>query len=544
MPTCLGLYIEENIIKYAKVTKDDNNIKIDSFGIKFFDKITDAIHQVIEETYSYKTPIAVNISNETYNYFQVFSLLNKKDMQNVISTEFEALCDEKTVNKDAFETRYVLVNNMTDKEKVKAIHVAANKSDIAKKAQQLEGYHLSTLAPIGTSIGNLLDYDINQNVMIVNIEDKTTVTTIIDKKIQNIDIIEEGTKQILENINMKENSYLKAYEICKNTTIYTSEGKDLQYEENEYLEQIMPTLYNIVGTVRNITEENLTKIEKIYITGTASVINNIDIYFQEYLKDIKCEILRPYFIQNVQTKINIKDYIEVNSAIAIALQGLGDGLKGMNFRKESFIDKLPTWLTADIGGGKKLKKPSEGNEKKKIDFNFDFKSELTASERNLVRLLSGVLLFIIIYCGVSMYVNNRINKKTNEIEIATKEVNEQISKVNNDLDKIKTNTSKYISMTQKLEDLNNKISERNRTKKAIPNLLNEIMYSIPKGVQITSIENTTGSHIVIQAQSERYEELGYFKGNLKAAGILTNVVSDSGQKQNDVVKVTIEGDLP
>lgn len=548
MPTCLGLYIEDNIIKYAKVSNDNNTTKIDSFGIKFFDKINDAIHQVIEETYSYKTPIAVNVSNENYNYFQIFSLLNKKDMQNVISTEFEALCDEKSINKDAFETRYVLVNDLNDKEKVKAIHVSANKADIAKKTQQLEGYHLSTIAPVGTSIGNLLDYEMNQNVMIVNIEDRTTVTTIIDKKIQSVQQIEEGTKAILENINARENSFSKAYEICKNTTIYTSEGKDLQYEENEYLEEIMPTLYTIVGAVRNIAEENLTKIEKVYITGTASVINNIDIYFQEYLKDIKCEVLKPYFIQNVQAKVNIRDYIEVNSAIALALQGLGEGLKGMNFRRESFKDRLPEWLTADVGGGKKLKKPSEANDKKKFNFNFDFdfdfKAELTANEKNLIRIVTGILLFIIIYCGFSMYLGNKINKKGEEITVATQEVNTQITNVNNDLSKIKTNTSKYISMREKLEDLNNKITQRNKTKKAIPNLLNEIMYIIPKGVQITSIENTTGTHIVISAQSERYEELGYFKGNLKAQGILINVVSDSGQKQENVVKVTIEGDLP
>ena len=137
MSTCLGLYIENNIIKYAKVSKDNDNIKIDSFGIKFFDKIDDAISQVVEETFSYKTPISINLSNESYNYFYLFSLLNKKDMQNVINTEFESICYDKGVNKDAFETRYVLVSDLEDKEKVKAIHVSASKADLAKKSQEL-----------------------------------------------------------------------------------------------------------------------------------------------------------------------------------------------------------------------------------------------------------------------------------------------------------------------------------------------------------------------------------------------------------------------
>ena len=53
MAQCLGLYVEENIIKYAKVSKDHDNIKIESFGIKFYENLTNAINQIIEETYSY-----------------------------------------------------------------------------------------------------------------------------------------------------------------------------------------------------------------------------------------------------------------------------------------------------------------------------------------------------------------------------------------------------------------------------------------------------------------------------------------------------------
>ena len=50
--------------------------------------------------------------------------------------------------------------------------------------------------------------------------------------------------------------------------------------------------------------------------------------------------------------------------------------------------------------------------------------------------------------------------------------------------------------------------------------------------------------MVITAQSLDYQQIGYFKGVLKVEGILTNVVSDNGLKQDGLVKVTIEGDLP
>ena len=35
MPSCLGLYVETNLIKYAKVTKDKDLIKVEAFGVKF-----------------------------------------------------------------------------------------------------------------------------------------------------------------------------------------------------------------------------------------------------------------------------------------------------------------------------------------------------------------------------------------------------------------------------------------------------------------------------------------------------------------------------
>ena len=52
MSSCLGLYIEEHLIKYAKVSKERDRIKVESFGIKFYDKIGDAILQVEEYTHT------------------------------------------------------------------------------------------------------------------------------------------------------------------------------------------------------------------------------------------------------------------------------------------------------------------------------------------------------------------------------------------------------------------------------------------------------------------------------------------------------------
>lgn len=539
MPSCLGIYIEEHLIKYAKVSKEHENIKVEAFGIKFYDKIDDAISQVIEETYSQKTPISVNMSEEMYNYFDMFALLTKTDLQKAIKTEFESYCSEKGYNPNVFERRYAVVDNQLDKEKIKVIHIADNKIELNKRIQEIDGYKLTNISPISMSIPNLINIEPNENFIIVNMEDKTTITTIIDSKIYHVDVLDEGSTDILSKINSKENSYSKSYEICKNTTIYTSEGKELQDEQTNYLEDIMPTLYTIVSNTQKIINSTTEKINKVYITGTAALVNNVDLYFQEYLTESNCEILKPYFINNTKD-ISIKDYIEVNSAISIALMGLGTGIAGMNFKKQSFADKIPAWLKVEVNPGKTKK------EQKNLGgfLTWDLGQKLDKTEKGLLRIATGLLLLVVIYSGFASLLNSQIGKKQQEAESYIENTNKQIQLANADNEKIKTKTNEYTTMINELEQANEKIADRNKTRNAIPNLLNQIMSIIPENVQLTSIENTSGTHVVINAQSNKYEQLGYLKAKIKADVILTNVISTAGQKDNNIVTVKIEGDLP
>lgn len=539
MSSCLGLYIEEHLIKYAKVSKEHENIKVESFGIKFYDKIDEAIPQVIEETYSQKTPISINLSEEMYSYFEMFALLKKSDLQKAIKTEFESFCTDKGYNPNVFETRYAVVDNQLDKEKIKIIHIAENKIELNKRIQQIEGYKLANISPISMSIPNLIHVNKNENCMIVNIENKTTVTTILNNKIFNIDVFDEGSTDILNKINLKENSYSKSYEICKNTTIYTSEGKELQDEETSYLEDIMPTLYEAVGKIKKMINSSTDRIDKVYITGTGALINNIDLYFQEYLTETTCEILKPSFVK--QTKdISMKDYIEVNSAISIALMGLGEGISGMNFKKQTLADQIPDWLKIEVNPDKTKK------EQKNLGgfFTWDLNQKLDKTEKSLLRTAVGLLLLVIIYSGFASLLNSQMSKKEEEAQASITETNNQISLANQDNQKIQSKTNEYTTLIKNLEEANDKLADRNKTRNAIPNLLNQIMSIIPENVQLTSIENTSNTHIVINAQSNKYEQLGYLKAKIKADVILTNVISTAGQKDNNVVTVKIEGDLP
>lgn len=539
MSTCLGLYIEENLIKYAKVSKDHDQVKVESFGVKFYENIDQTIKQIVEETYSYKTPISINLSEEMYNYFQVFALLNKKDLPKAINTEFESYCTDKNYNPNVFETRYAITPNTQDKDKLKVIHVSENKIELNKILQKFASYKLQNVMPVSMSIPSVTEFDKKENALIVNIEENTTITTIIDQNIYNITKIDVGSKEILDKINIKENSYQKAYEICKETTIYTSEGKELTDTEANYLEDIMPTLYEIVGQIRKVMNESLDKIDKVYITGTGALINNVDLYFEEYLEDVRCEILKPNFIK-LSPDLNIKDYVEVNSAISLALCGLGQGISGMNFKRNSLMDKLPELLTIEVG----TKKSQVGRKNPPKMLTVDFGEPLDRIEKNMLRSLSGLVLILVVYCGFSILIKNQIEVKNKEADESIKSTTAQISLVNQDIQSLQNKTNEYTNKINNLNQLNQEIEENNKTKKAIPNLLNRLMYVMPSEVQLTSIQNSTSTHIVIQAQSTSYAQLGYLTASIKTNGILQNVISTSGQKENNLVTIKIEGDLP
>ena len=405
--------------------------------------------------------------------------------------------------------------------------------------------------PVSTSVFNLVDLGPkDENVLIVNIEGDTKVTTIIGGEIYHVDIIPEGMNEILNSINAVENDMKRSYECCRNTTIYTQDMQDLQVSDNEHLEDIMPTLYKLVTEIKKLSEATIGQISKIYITGMGTAINNIDLYFQEYIPNAKCELLKPFFLENsAMSKLPIKEYMEVNSATALALDGLGYGEKDLNFK-----GKASSGVTTQIDG--------------KMIMNFlkgliDPKKEMNAVDKTVLRLTICLAVVVIGYGLASNSIIKQINQKSKQIDAETKVVDAQILTVNSQISSINSGRSAYDQMYSTLdaiknppEPTDNKDSSYDYTdslsttqevtipKNAIPNLLNRIVYIIPEQVRVTSIKNTENKHIVIEAQASKYEQLGYFRAALSTSGYLDNVKSTSGTKSGGTVVITIEGDLP
>lgn len=543
MPSCLGIYIQNNLIKYAKISKERENTKVEAYGVKFYETdIEKVIEQIVQETYSYQVPISVNINNENYTYANIFNLLKAQDLEKAINTEFEFFCNNNNKNKNTIEFRKIKVPNFEDRDKKRVIYTYVDQSRVVETIQLFDKYKIHNIYPLATIIQNTNKIATQGNSVIINLEEKTEITTIQNGEIYKVDRLEKGMNEILKPIAERENSLKKAYDICKNTTVYTKSGQNLKIDGNEYLDEIITTIFEIIEQVKETINNNNVTIDNIYITGMGVVINNIDLLFQENFIDKKCEILIPYFVEKTNVKINIKDYIEVNSAISLALQGLNNKEQDVNFNtKGNSLKKLWEVLNSDVkkGGGIKLKSNKPKPTLKEIA-----KSEPDLTDKILLRGVTGLALLIILYIASTQILSNKINEKIELAQTAITQSNEEIATIENYTSTINARTSKYQKIVQTINESNDEISNSYASKNAIPNLLNRIMYNIPKGVQLLSIQNPSGKTIKIEARAAEYDQLGYFKAVLEEENILTNIQSTKGTNQNGIINITITGNLP
>ena len=553
MQYCLGISIDDKFIKYAKVQKEDNTFKVESYGINSYNNmdLNKRIAQIIQETDSSKIPISTDIQNEKYYFFNFFGVKNKTYAKEAIQTEFESFCTDNHINKNTVDGRYIYTKNIDMLDQNKAIYIYANKGELDERLNLFKGAKVVSATPDAIAIPNIVNIEPNKNIMIVDISDNTKITTLINKNIYNVDILSEGLKEAFDTINLKENSTLKTYEVLKNTTIYTMDMDTTSNKKNdEYLQHIVPELYKVAQEVLNITK-NYKKIDQIYLTGYATVINNIELYFQEYFKNSKVEILKPFFIEK-NDRVNVKDYIEVNQAIALALQGMGYGARTINFSTDKKADEIKSMLSmnmTDIINSFKVQKADNGKEKKKLKLNVDLgflKNKSKNLDTSMTNAFISLLLITILYCAGSIWVSKQILSETDKVKDDVSYTQEQIAKATNDDSKINTKTNDYKRYKSNLENTSNVIETKRSRKNQITILLNKIVYTIPKEVQLTEIKNEEKGgkqHIYISAQSKKYEQLAYFKAKLKNANILDNVTSNEGTNSGDIVTTIIEGDL-
>jgi Tfp pilus assembly protein PilN len=137
-----------------------------------------------------------------------------------------------------------------------------------------------------------------------------------------------------------------------------------------------------------------------------------------------------------------------------------------------------------------------------------------------------------------------MDKKTKDIEELKSDTNNKISVIQNNKMIVDARAREYETLLARIKEANDEWTESMSRRNAIPNLLSRIMYAIPKEVQITSIRNTVGKTVQIEAQSERYQFLGFFIAKLKNDALLINIMSTEGTRVDGVIRITITGELP
>ena len=579
MPNCLGVYAEKNLIKYAKVSRDkaSTHFEVLAYGVKFYENLEETVKSVINETNSTADELCMNISRENYVEFNVFNKLKPKEIKELLTTEFSSYCNEKGVPASVWEMRYSLVRNTNNPDSYKAICVTADKAELSNLWQMFETERLTSLSAMPFTIMNVLkDKGLGEQSAIVNIEDETTVTVITKGEVAKVVSIPIGMEEILSSLADRFNSYSKAYEACKGVTITFDDTYNFSDDQKQVMEILLPSMYDLRERVKKAISEYGAEIRKVYLTGTGVVINNLDLYFGEVFDAQTCEILKPFFINRDAN--NAKDIIEVNSAVALAMNGLGLNDKALDFcaGSQTFLGgdvikkkwkKLISQETLDkvkekLLSIKKVQKNPKVEQGEALKPNVEFDENVGSGEiinaepeteyvsvgldsfdKWLIRVAVSLGLAFFTYSGLSYYTNNIIEAKTNEAVKNIQTTKNQILNVESDIDFVETQAMEYKSKTDKLAKILETIKMTAEHSFSVPNFMSQLMFIIPEDVRVTSVTITTDNQVTIEASSGKYAQLGYFVSRLKLEKALNNVDMEVLSMDSDI-KIKINGELP
>ena len=483
MKESLGLNISNNFIRYAKIQNDGNKIKVKALGVKIYDRNPKAvINQIIQETKSEKAIINTNTINEEYYYSRIYT--NKKIDKQDIDFEFSEYCIKNNICNNEIIGRYIFEKNNNQRKAIYIYNYANNLYNVYKRFENPS--IIDKITPIATSLPNLVTNKIDKNIVIINLEEVVTLTTLINGNIDGVAKLEHDMYEIFQKLVHQERSFVKLYETIKNTTIYTDANQNKDKKNDERLKLIIPLLYKISEFLQRVINK-FGKIDEIYLTGFGANIKNIDIYFKRLFPKTEIKILMPYFIQNN----NSKKFIEYNAAISLAIEGLTNE-DSLNFRDAKFENKIIL-----------IKNP---NKKSNV----------------IIDCLTIISIFII-YISGNYLLNYQIKSKQKKIDSISNYATTQIEKAKEDKQKIESIITEYATAKSNtpIEDKKTKVNS----------LLNQIYYTIPKNVklvEIKSIEGTDGednktAKFTLIIQSDDKASIEKFKKDLENSNVLKNI---------------------
>ncbi|MDD3303729.1 MAG: PilN domain-containing protein [Clostridia bacterium] len=549
MANCLGIYLCDNIVKYAKLSGDGKETKLESYGVRFVrDNPKETLCNIIEETNSQTTPIVLNPQNSKFLNYQMFDQVqsNKTISNDIARMEFEAWCERNAKSPD----KYVYVHRVADlknsENKYNSVLNFVEKSEIDKYSQ-IETYSVDNIYPSELLMNRIVP-DNDDKYILVNLDDLLSIFVVIDGKVADIRFYEFGMRQLLADFSTKLGTYQKAYEACKQLNVY-SEGENNNNKELESIAE--PILQDVLKSVLVMVNKYKADINKVILTGTGIVFTNIDILFREYL-GLKTEILKPDFIKMNDNIKNIAEVLETTQAIAIAYENLSQQKVGVGYLTP--INKIKKGFNSLFAkkpkepNAPKVKKVAKGDkgpkESKFKNLNIDIQEETATPIAVCVSIATCVVL--VAYILFSSLYTSTVNKTLRTIDNSKTQIAGLKAQVSSDIQYVNMNMKKYKEINDNVSDIVQQI-ENNQIGKFttynVASFLQNIIRVIPKNVQLKTISSDDNKKIKITAQSDSYADLGYFVAELKLSSTLKNVQINKITNGETTV-IEIGGDLP
>lgn len=544
MSSCLGIYINDDVIKYAKLSCEKNNIQLEQYGTRFvkLDKLN-LIQTIIKETNSENSKIAITPEISEYINLEAFDQGQLKGhFSDIVKMEYEAWCERTGKSPQRYKYIYKVadVKNKNNKRDIELNVV--EKELIDKYTNRFP--NISSIYPASLLIQRLAPSE-EQNYILVDLSDSLTIIVVINGQIVEIQNFNIGMKQILKDFSGKLGSYQKAYEACKQINVF-SEGIDNNNKELELL--LEPILQDILKNIQSYVSQYRLDLTKVILTGNGIIFTNIDILFTEFL-DMKCEILRPSFIEDTRNVRNTADMLESIEAMALAYDVLIPKPKDSDYISKGSMIKSNVFSSLF----------SSNKDKVKIDKNV--KKENTNSEPkivispninlDLINKIAGctciaVTLCFIAYATFSNIYTKKVDDMKQEIKETIGKIDTNISTANSDTAYIDTNTNKYKTINNDVQNIIEQI-ETNQIGKFttynVATFLQNIIKIIPKNVQLVNISSDDNKNVKIKAQSSSYTDLGYFVAELKINNTLNNLKINN-IKNGTTTVIEIGGELP
>lgn len=541
MSSCLGLYLNDNILRYAKLSMDNNKtIKVEQTGIRFVGQNKESLLlEIIEQTNSQDSDIIINTKDDKYVSSQMYDQPQTKNyITDIMKMEFEAWCEKNAKSPEKYNYVYKISDLKNNENKRDAILNITEKVTLDEYSS-VGPYKVSNIYPAPFLLENLVSQD-EKNYILVNLDDQLTITTVLNGSMAEFRSYNVGMTSILSDFSVRLGSYQKAFEACKQMNVYT-EGESMNDKALEGI--IEPVLQDVLKYVSTQVTKHRKDVSKVMLTGLGVVFTNIDILFREYL-EIKCEILKPKFLTDTSNVRNIAEILEATSAVTLAYEGLTH--ENREFGYLNSATKIKNKITNIFD----RKDKNTTARKVKVKKENRSKASVSISDSTMETVLSSALVVLLVvlitYIGFTGLYTSKVESMKKEMVANREEVMNKIKLVNNDITYVNSNMKKYKEINDQVEEIANQIENNQITKYSTYNVasfLQNIIKVIPKNVQLKTISSDDNKNIKITAQSSSYADLGYFVAQLKLDGVL-NKVKVNSVKNGTTTIVEIGGELP